>query len=99
MEQDLNALTQHWYERTRTVEKAHFTRCALFRQRHVKLGCVTIVCTTLLGVLSNLDPDHGTINLDFFGRTINFDVRKMGRAHPSSAGVIPERGVFHSGCG
>ena len=74
MEQDLNALTQHWYERTRTVEKAHFTRCALFRQRHVKLGCVTIVCTTVLGVLSNLAPDHGTINLDVVGRTINFDI-------------------------
>ena len=36
MEQDLNALTQHWYDRTRMVEKAHFTR-------------ITIICTTLLG--------------------------------------------------
>jgi hypothetical protein len=62
MEQDLNALTQHWYDRTRMVEKAHFTRCALFRQRHVKLGCITIICTTLLGVLSNL-----------VGRNMSFD--------------------------
>ena len=73
MEQDLNALTQHWYDRTRMVEKAHFTRCALFRQRHVKLGCITIICTTLLGVLSNLAPDHGTISLDFVGRNMSFD--------------------------
>src|SRR6202035_1627612 len=61
MEQDLNAVTRHWYERTRIVEKAHFTRCALFRRRHVALGCVTIVCTSLLGVLSNLSPDHGLL--------------------------------------
>ena len=73
MEQDLNTLTQHWYDRTRMVEKAHFTRCALFRQRHVKLGCITIICTTLLGVLSDLDPDHGTISLDFVGRNMSFD--------------------------
>ena len=52
MEQDLNAVTRHWYDRTRIVEKAHFTRCALFRRRHVALGCVTIVSTSLLGVLS-----------------------------------------------
>ena len=58
MEQDLNAVIRHWYDRTRTVEKAHFTRCALFRRRHVALGCVTIVSTSLLGVLSNLSPDH-----------------------------------------
>ena len=61
MEQDLNAVTRHWYGRTRIVEKAHFTRCALFRRRHVALGCVTIVCTSLLGVLSNLSPDHGLL--------------------------------------
>jgi len=29
---------------------AHFTRCALFRQRHVKLGCITIL-TALVSFL------------------------------------------------
>jgi hypothetical protein len=70
MEQDLNALTLHWYDRTRTVEKAHFTRCALFRRRHVLLGCVTITCTSFLGVLSSLSPDYGRSSVDYFG----FDV-------------------------
>jgi hypothetical protein len=71
MEQDLNALTYHWYNRTRMVEKAHFTRCGLFRKRHVILGCVTIVCTSLLGVLSNLSS--ALVSIPFTGGK-NFDL-------------------------
>jgi hypothetical protein len=77
MEQDLNAVTRHWYDRTRTVEKAHFTRCALFRRRHVALGCVTIVCTSLLGVLSNLSPDHGLLRLQIFGLDVAKDSKVL----------------------
>ena len=70
MEQDLNAVTLHWYDRTRIVEKADFTRCALFRRRHVALGCVTIVCTSMLGVLSNLSPDHALLSVQIFGLNV-----------------------------
>jgi hypothetical protein len=77
MEQDLNAVTRHWYDRTRTVEKAHFTRCTLFRRRHVALGCVTIVCTSLLGVLSNLSPDHGLLRLQIFGLDVGKDSKVL----------------------
>jgi hypothetical protein len=72
MEQDLNALIHHWYNRTRIVEKAHFTRCSLFRRRHVMLGCITIVCTSLLGVLSNLHP--APISMPLLGGTKKFDI-------------------------
>ena len=72
MEQDLNALTCHWYNRTRIVEKAHFTRCSLFRRRHVILGCITIVCTSLLGVLSNLNSAF--ISIPFSGGDKNLDL-------------------------
>ena len=77
MEQDLNAVTRHWYDRTRIVEKAHFTRCALFRRRHVALGCVTIVCTSLLGVLSNLSPDHGLLSVQVFGLDVANDSKVL----------------------
>ncbi len=77
MEQDLNAVTRHWYDRTRIVEKAHFTRCALFRRRHVALGCVTIVCTSLLGVLSNLSPDHGLLRMQIFGLNVANDSKVL----------------------
>ena len=77
MEQDLNAVTRHWYERTRIVEKAHFTRCALFRRRHVALGCVTIVSTSLLGVLSNLSPDHGLLRVQIFGLNVVNDTKVL----------------------
>jgi len=77
MEQDLNAVTRHWYDRTRIVEKAHFTRCALFRRRHVALGCVTIVCTSLLGVLSNLSPDHGLLSVQVFGLNVANDSKVL----------------------
>jgi hypothetical protein len=77
MEQDLNAVTLHWYDRTRIVEKAHFTRCALFRRRHVALGCVTIVCTSLLGVLSNLSPDHGLLRVQVFGLNVANDSKVL----------------------
>jgi hypothetical protein len=77
MEQDLNAVTRHWYGRTRIVEKAHFTRCALFRRRHVALGCVTIVCTSLLGVLSNLSPDHGLLRVQIFGLYVANDLKVL----------------------
>ena len=77
MEQDLNAVTRHWYDRTRIVEKAHFTRCARFRRRHVALGCVTIVCTSLLGVLSNLSPDHGLLQIQIFGLNVGNDSKVL----------------------
>ncbi len=54
---DLVSLTGAWCSRTRAVEKAHFRRCVRFRTQHVVLGCVTIACSTLLGVLVNTDPN------------------------------------------
>jgi hypothetical protein len=54
---ELDAVARHWYVRTSAVEKAHLTRCARFRARHVVLGCFSIACTALLGVLSNFN-DH-----------------------------------------
>ena len=77
MEQDLNAVTRHWYDRTRIVEKAHFTRCALFRRRHVALGCVTIVSTSLLGVLSNLNPGRGLLRVQVFGLNVANDSKVL----------------------
>src|SRR5580692_3311155 len=70
MEQDLNAVSRHWIVEKWIVEKAHFTRCALFRRRHVTLGCVTIVCTSMLGVLSNLSPDHALLSVQIFGLNV-----------------------------
>jgi hypothetical protein len=50
---EFDAVARHWYVRTDAVEGAHFTRCARFRNRHLWLGCITISCTALLGVLAN----------------------------------------------
>jgi hypothetical protein len=58
---DLGGVARLWQIRTGAIEKAHYRRCVLFRKRHVALGCVTIVCTTLLGIILNLHNGHSPI--------------------------------------
>ena len=52
---ELNEVIRNWWARASAVEKAHFRRCAIFRTRHVILGCVAIAVTSLLGVSAQLD--------------------------------------------
>jgi hypothetical protein len=52
---DLIALTGAWCSRTRAVERAHFRRSVKFRSQHIILGSITIVLSSLLGVLTH-DP-------------------------------------------
>lgn len=59
---ELDSVAWKWQVRTRVVEKAHFTRCVRFRKCHVALGCVTIVCTSLLGVLANFHLSDTWVN-------------------------------------
>lgn len=54
---EFDAVARHWYVRTDAVERAHFTRCARFRNWHLWLGCITIGCTALLGVLAGYHTD------------------------------------------
>ena len=49
----LDATARHWYARTNAVEHAHFERCAKFRKWHLWLGCITISCTAVLGVIAD----------------------------------------------
>jgi hypothetical protein len=59
---ELDNVAWKWHVRTKVVEKAHFTRCVRFRKSHVALGCVTIVCTSLLGVLANFHFNDNKIS-------------------------------------
>jgi hypothetical protein len=49
----LDATARHCYARTNAVEHAHFERCAKFRKWHLWLGCITISCTAVLGVIAD----------------------------------------------
>ena len=74
MEQNLFALIERWFNRTRMVEEEHFSQCAHFRRMHVILGCITIVCTTLLGVLSNLVSNHVSWQIPLPGGSSSLDL-------------------------
>ena len=74
MERDLIGLIERWHTRTRMAEQEHFAQCKAFRRLHVILGCITIVCTTLLGVSSNLVSNHISLEIPFPAGNSSFDL-------------------------
>jgi Na+/phosphate symporter len=55
--EDLDLVIQKWEIRAGAVERAHFRRCALFRNFHLELGGAAVVFTSLLGVSTQLPQD------------------------------------------
>jgi hypothetical protein len=54
----LDRIIQKWEIRAGAVERAHFRRCALFRNFHLQLGASAVLVTSLLGVSAQLPRDH-----------------------------------------
>jgi hypothetical protein len=55
--EDLDHVIQKWEIRAGAVERAHFRRCALFRNFHLELGGAAVVVTSLLGMSTQLPQD------------------------------------------
>jgi uncharacterized protein YecT (DUF1311 family) len=75
MERDLYTLTQQWHDCTRTVEKAHFTRCALSRRWYVSLGTILLVALSLIAgaAIAQEAEDCAAPGLDQVEMNICFD--------------------------